>query len=77
MESKMEEEGGETSPMALLLSSKHFLVLNLNPPSSPLALPEGVGWVSSDGAQFHHVTDAHRASADPGPVSTNGKNWGL
>lgn len=44
---KWRRRGGETSPKALLLSSKHFLVLNLNPPS---VTPQGgipwPGWVS-------------------------------
>lgn len=53
---KRRRRGGETSPKALLLSSKHFLVLNLNPPSLP-------GVVSPVRAKFHHVRDAHCAGA--------------
>lgn len=52
---KRRRRGGETSPKALLLSSKHFLVLNLNP---PLSLPRVV---SPDWDWFHHVMEAHCA----------------
>lgn len=58
---KQRGRGGETSPTALLLSSKILPGSELTPPHPPP--PSPLREVSPDRARFHHMTDTYCAGA--------------